>query len=34
MVIRSRDRDSALALARHLLELPEVIEFRISPTGD
>jgi len=34
MVIRSRDRDSAQALARHLLGLPEVIEFRISPTGD
>jgi len=34
MVIRSRDRDSPQALARHLLGLPEVIEFRISPTGD
>jgi putative Mg2+ transporter-C (MgtC) family protein len=34
MVIRSRERDSAQALARHLLALPEVIEFRISPTGD
>jgi putative Mg2+ transporter-C (MgtC) family protein len=34
MVIRSRDRDNAQALARHLLKLPEVIEFRISPTGD
>jgi putative Mg2+ transporter-C (MgtC) family protein len=34
MVIRSRARDSAQALARHLLALPEVIEFRISPTGD
>jgi len=34
MVIRSRDRGSAQALSQHLLELPEVIEFRISPTGD
>jgi putative Mg2+ transporter-C (MgtC) family protein len=34
MVIRSRERDSAQALARHLLALPEVVEFRISPTGD
>jgi putative Mg2+ transporter-C (MgtC) family protein len=34
MVIRSRDRDNAQALSRHLLKLPEVIEFRISPTGD
>ncbi len=34
MVIRSRERDNAQALSRHLLELPEVIEFRISPTGD
>jgi putative Mg2+ transporter-C (MgtC) family protein len=34
MVIRSRERDNAQALARHLLKLPEVIEFRISPTGD
>ena len=34
MVIRSRDRDNAHALAEHLLKLPEVIEFRISPTGD
>jgi putative Mg2+ transporter-C (MgtC) family protein len=34
MVIRSRERDNAQALARHLLALPEVIEFRISPTGD
>jgi putative Mg2+ transporter-C (MgtC) family protein len=34
MVIRSRARDNAQALARHLLELPEVVEFRISPTGD
>jgi putative Mg2+ transporter-C (MgtC) family protein len=34
MVIRSRERDSAQALAHRLLALPEVIEFRISPTGD
>jgi len=34
MVIRSRDRASAHSLSRHLLQLPEVIEFRISPTGD
>jgi hypothetical protein len=34
MVIRSRHRDSAQALAQHLLKLPQVIEFRISPTGD
>jgi putative Mg2+ transporter-C (MgtC) family protein len=34
MVIRSRARDSSEALAHHLLKLPEVIEFRISPTGD
>jgi putative Mg2+ transporter-C (MgtC) family protein len=34
MVIRSRDRDNAHALAEHLLKLPDVIEFRISPTGD
>jgi putative Mg2+ transporter-C (MgtC) family protein len=34
MVIRSRDRDNAHALAECLLRLPEVIEFRISPTGD
>jgi putative Mg2+ transporter-C (MgtC) family protein len=34
MVIRSRDRGNAHALAQHLLKLPDVIEFRISPTGD
>jgi putative Mg2+ transporter-C (MgtC) family protein len=34
MVIRSRDRASAGALSQHLLKLPEVTEFRISPTGD
>jgi putative Mg2+ transporter-C (MgtC) family protein len=34
MVIRSRDRASAQTLSQHLLKLPQVIEFRISPTGD
>ena len=34
MVIRSRNRASAEALSQHLLTLPHVIEFRISPTGD
>jgi putative Mg2+ transporter-C (MgtC) family protein len=34
MVIRSRDKSSAQTLSQHLLGLPEVIEFRISPTGD
>jgi putative Mg2+ transporter-C (MgtC) family protein len=34
MVIRSRDRANAQYLSQHLLSLPEVIEFRISPTGD
>ena len=34
MVIRSRDRSSARALSAHLLGRPDVIEFRISPTGD
>jgi len=34
MVIRSHHRDSAQALSQHLLKLPQVIEFRISPTGD
>jgi putative Mg2+ transporter-C (MgtC) family protein len=34
MVIRSRDKSSAQTLSQHLLKLPEVIEFRISPTGD
>jgi putative Mg2+ transporter-C (MgtC) family protein len=34
MVIRSKDRQSAEALSRHLRGLPEVLEFRISPTGD
>lgn len=34
MVIRSRERANAQMLSQHLLSLPEVIEFRISPTGD
>src|ERR1700693_3601215 len=34
MVIRSRNRANAQELSEHLLSLPEVIEFRISPTGD
>jgi putative Mg2+ transporter-C (MgtC) family protein len=34
MVIRSQDRRNAEMLSRHLRDLPEVIEFRISPTGD
>jgi len=34
MVIRSRHRGNAQSLSQHLLTLPEVVEFRISPTGD
>ena len=34
MVIRSRDRRSAEALSGALRKLPQVIEFRIAPTGD
>jgi putative Mg2+ transporter-C (MgtC) family protein len=34
MVIRSRDRRNAEALSQKLCQLPEVIEFRIAPTGD
>jgi putative Mg2+ transporter-C (MgtC) family protein len=34
MVIRSRSRRSAETLARQLRTMPEVIEFRIAPTGD
>jgi putative Mg2+ transporter-C (MgtC) family protein len=34
MVIKSRDRNSAESLARHLRRLPDVLEFRIAPTGD
>lgn len=34
MTIKSRNRRNAEALASHLRGLPEVIEFRITPTGD
>jgi putative Mg2+ transporter-C (MgtC) family protein len=34
MTIKSRDRRNAEALSQHLRGLPEVIEFRIAPTGD
>jgi putative Mg2+ transporter-C (MgtC) family protein len=34
MTIKTRDRASAEALSKHLLGLPEELEFRIAPTGD
>jgi putative Mg2+ transporter-C (MgtC) family protein len=34
MIIRSRDRRKAESLSKHLREMPQVREFRISPTGD
>jgi putative Mg2+ transporter-C (MgtC) family protein len=34
MVIKTRDRRNAEALSEHLCRLPEVLEFRIAPTGD
>jgi putative Mg2+ transporter-C (MgtC) family protein len=34
MVLRSRNPKSAESLSQHLRGLPEVVEFRISPTGD
>ena len=34
MTIKSRNRNAAAALSSHLRNLPEVIEFRITPTGD
>jgi putative Mg2+ transporter-C (MgtC) family protein len=34
MTIESRDRSNAEALSKHLRGLPEVIKFRIAPTGD
>ena len=34
MVIRTRDREAAERLSRHLCTLPGIIEFRIAPTGD
>jgi putative Mg2+ transporter-C (MgtC) family protein len=34
MTIKSRDRKNAEALSSFLRGLPEVAEFRITPTGD
>ena len=34
MIIKSRDRINAERLSEHLRGLPEVTEFRITPTGD
>ena len=34
MTIKSRDRRNGELLSQHLRNLPKVIEFRISPTGD
>jgi putative Mg2+ transporter-C (MgtC) family protein len=34
MTIKSRDRLNAERLAKHLRDLPEVVEFRITPMGD
>ena len=34
MTIKSRDRNAAEKLSKHLLGRPEVVEFRIAPTGD
>ena len=34
MTIKSRDRRNAEKLSVHLRSLPEVVEFRIAPTGD
>jgi putative Mg2+ transporter-C (MgtC) family protein len=34
MTIKSQDRRNGERLAAHLRSLPEVVEFRISPTGD
>ena len=34
MVLKSRDPKSAGRLSQHLRTLPEVLEFRVSPTGD
>ena len=34
MTIKSQDRANAERLSQHLRGLPEVIEFRITPTGD
>jgi hypothetical protein len=34
MTIKSRDRGNADRLSGYLRDLPDVIEFRISPIGD
>jgi putative Mg2+ transporter-C (MgtC) family protein len=34
MTIKSQDRKNAEILAKHLRDLSEVVEFRITPTGD
>jgi putative Mg2+ transporter-C (MgtC) family protein len=34
MIIKTRDGRNAEALAQHLCRRPEVLEFRIAPTGD
>jgi putative Mg2+ transporter-C (MgtC) family protein len=34
MTIKSRHRSAAETLSQHLRGLPEVLEFRIAPTGD
>ena len=34
MTIKSRDRKNAEALSTYLRGRPEVVEFRITPTGD
>jgi putative Mg2+ transporter-C (MgtC) family protein len=34
MTIKSRDRSAGESLSKHLRSLPEVVEFRITPTGD
>jgi putative Mg2+ transporter-C (MgtC) family protein len=34
MVIKSRDRSAADRLSKHLRNLKDVVEFRITPTGD
>jgi putative Mg2+ transporter-C (MgtC) family protein len=34
MTIKSRDRKNAEKLSTYLRSLPEIVEFRIAPTGD
>jgi putative Mg2+ transporter-C (MgtC) family protein len=34
MTIKSRDRSAGETLSKHLRSLPDVVEFRITPTGD